>query len=98
MPEAEFASILFTLAVLSPVSRVQLFATLWTSDHQAPLSMRFARKEYWSGLPCHSPGDLPNPGIQPMSHVSTASQADSLSTEPRGKPIMWVYLLTNPEL
>jgi len=43
---------------------------LWTVAHQAPLSMGFSRQEYCSGLPCHPPGDLPDPGIEPMSHVS----------------------------
>ena len=47
------------------LSRVRLFATLWTIAYQAPLSMGFFRQEYWSGLPFPSPGDLPNPGIEP---------------------------------
>ena len=42
-------------------------ATPWTVAHQAPLSMEFSRQEYWSGLPCPSPGDLPDPGIKPGS-------------------------------
>ena len=50
----------------------------WTVAHQAPLSMGFSRQEYWSGLPFPSPGDLPNPGIEPES---SAVQADSLPTE-----------------
>ena len=41
--------------------------TLWTVAHQAPLSMGFSRQEYWSGLPCPSPGDLPNAGFKPTS-------------------------------
>ena len=49
------------------LSRVQLFATLWTVAHQALPSMGFSRQEYWSGLPLPSPGDLPNPGIEPGS-------------------------------
>ena len=55
-------------------SRVQPFATLWTAARQAPLSMGFSRQEYWSGLPFHSPGDLPNPGIETGSPTL---QADS---------------------
>ena len=51
--------------------------------HQAPLSMDFSRQEYWSGLPFTSPGNLPNPGIKPGS---LALQADSLPSEPPGKP------------
>ena len=49
------------------LSRVRLFATPWTVAHQAPPSMGFSRQEYWSGLPFPSPGDLPNPGIEPRS-------------------------------
>ena len=58
------------------------FVTPWTIACQASLSMRFSRQEYWSGLPCPPPGDLPNPGVEPRS---SALQADSLS-EPSGKP------------
>ena len=53
--------------MLSHFSHVQLFATLWTIACQALLSMGFSRQEYWSGLPCLPPGDLPDPGIEPMS-------------------------------
>ena len=49
------------------LSHVQLFAIPWTVAYNAPLSMGFSRKEYWSGLPYPSPGDLPNPGIEPGS-------------------------------
>ena len=55
----------------------------WTVGCQAPLSMGFSRQEYWSGLPFPSPGDLPDPGIKPKS---PALQADSLPSEPPGKP------------
>ena len=51
-------------------SHVRLFATPWTIAHQAPLSMRFPRREYWSGLPFPSPEDPPNPGIKPGSPAS----------------------------
>ena len=51
---------------------MQLFATLWTIAWQAALSMVFSRHEYWSGLPCPSPGDLPDPGIEPTSLMSPA--------------------------
>ena len=57
--------------------------TPWTLPLQAPLSMEFSRQEYWSELPVPSPGDLPNPGIEPGSHKL---QADSLSSEPPGEP------------
>ena len=55
---------------LSCFGRVQLFATQWNVAHQAPLSMGFSRQGYWNRLPCPPPGDLPNLGIEPMSHVS----------------------------
>ena len=54
------------------LSHVQLFATPWTRAYQAPLSMRFSRQEYWSGLPFPSPGDIPHPGMEPESSVSPA--------------------------
>ena len=53
--------------------------------HQAPLFMELSRQEYWSGLPFPPPGDLPNPGTEPMSPVFPALQADSLPVEPLGK-------------
>ena len=65
------------------LSRVQLFATLWTIAHQAPLSMGFSRQEDWSGLAFPSQGHLPDPGIEPRS---PALQADALISEPPGKP------------
>ena len=49
------------------LSRIRLFATLWTIAQQASLSMGFPKQEYWSGLPFSSPGDLPDPGIKPRS-------------------------------
>ena len=52
------------------LSGVQLFATPWTVAYQALLSMGFSRQEYWSGLPLPSPGDLPDPGIEPRSPAS----------------------------
>ena len=73
------------VCMLSYFSCVRLFATLWTVAHQAPLSMGFSRQEYWSGLPCPSSGDLPDPGIEPVSLVSPALQAGSSSTELPGK-------------
>ena len=53
-------------------SHVQFFATVWTIAYQASLSVGFSRLGYWSGLPFPSPGDLPNPGIEPMSPVAPA--------------------------
>ena len=57
-----------------------------TAAHHASLSMGFSRQEYWSGLPRPPPGDLPDPGIKPMSPASPALQGDSLPTESPGKP------------
>ena len=64
------------------LSHVQLFATPWATACQAPLSMKFSKQEYWSGLLYPPAGDLPNPGIQPRS---PALQADSLLSEWPGK-------------
>ena len=55
------------MCVLSCFSHVRLFVTLWTAACKAPLPMGFSMKEYWSGLPFPSPGDLPNPGIKAIS-------------------------------
>ena len=59
------------------------FETPWAITHQAPLSMGFPRQEYWSGLPIPSPGDPPDPRIEPGSPTL---QADALPSEPSGKP------------
>ena len=70
-------------------SHVWLFVTLWTVDHQAPLSKGFSRQEYWSRLPCPPLGDLPHPGSEPRSLLSPALQAGSLPLVPPGKPRYW---------
>ena len=62
----------FYVCALSCFSHVQLFTTLWTVAHQAPLSMGFSRQESWNGLPSPPPGDLPNPGIRPTFLKSPA--------------------------
>ena len=62
------------------VSRVRLFATPWTVARQAPLSMGFSRQEYWSGLPCPPPGDLPDPGIEPASLISPTLAGEFFTT------------------
>ena len=82
---------------MKSLSHVQLFATLWTLAYRDPPSMGFSRQEYWSGLPFLSPGDLPNPGIEPRS---PALQADSLPFVPPGKPTIqdfenYVYMAGN---
>ena len=67
---------------MKSLSRIRLFATPWTVAYQAPPSMGFSRQECWSGLPFPSPGDLPDPGIEPGSPTL---QADALLSEPPGK-------------
>ena len=62
--------------------------TLWTVAHQAPLSMGFSRQKYWSGLPFPFAGDLPNPGIQPMSPASPALAEFSTTEPPQESPIV----------
>ena len=72
------------------LSHVRVFATPWMVAYQAPLSTGFSRQENWSGLPFPSPGDLPNPGIEPGS---PALQTDALPSEPPGKPLLLLLLL-----
>ena len=67
---------------IQSLSRIRLFATLWTVARQAPPSMGFSRQEYWSGLSFPFPGDLPDPGIEPRS---ATLQADTLTSVPPGK-------------
>ena len=69
--------------VISHFSRVRFFETAWTVARQAPLFVGFSRQDYWSGLPCPPLGDLPDPGVEPRF---PALQADSLPSEPPGKP------------
>ena len=83
------------MCVCSLLSRARLFATPWTAVHQAPLSMRFSRQGYWSGLPFPSPGDLPNPGIELWS---PALQADALPPEPPGKQLVVLIKQINRKL
>ena len=73
--------------ILSHFSCVSLFVTLWTVACQALLSVGFSRQKYWSGFPFPAPWNLPDPGTEPVSLESLALQADSLLTEPPGKPI-----------
>ena len=75
-----------TCCVLSHFSRVQLFADLRTMACWAPLSMGFSRQDYWSGLPCPSPGDLPNPGTENASPATLASTGGFFTAEPPGSP------------
>ena len=75
---------LLLLLLLSHFSRVWVCATLWTVAHQVPLSIGFPRKEYWSGLPFPSPGDLPNSGIK-LECPALAGRF--FTTEPPRKPL-----------
>ena len=82
------------LVVCQSLSRVWQLAALWTVARQAPLSMGFSRQGYWSGLPFPPPEDLPNPGSEPASPVSPASQVDSLPSEPKNMP--FIQLIVKP--
>ena len=73
------------------LSHIQLFSTLWTVAHQAPLSMEFSRQEYWSGLPFPTPGYLPDWGIKPISLMSPALTGRFFTTVPPGKPSIRSY-------
>ena len=73
--------------MLSCFSCVQLFATVWTEARQFPVSMGFSSQEYWSGLPCSAPEDLPAPGIKPASPIALGIAGRFFITEPPGKPL-----------
>ena len=75
------------LVLLLSCSVVPNSVTLWTVAFQAHLSMGFPRQEYWSGVPFPTAGDLPNPGIKPVSLMSLALAGDSLPPMPSGKPL-----------
>ena len=72
--------------MLTSFSSVQLFETIWTVACWAALSMGISRQEYQSGLPCLSPGDLPDPGIKPASLISPELAGEFLLLVPPGKP------------
>ena len=73
-------------------SHVWLFVTPWTVAHQSSLCMEFSRQEHWNGLPFPSTGDLPGPEIKPRS---LALRADSILTEPPGKPLIRLMAASN---
>ena len=75
-------------------------ATLWAVALQAPLSMGFPRQEYWSGLPFPLPGDLLDPGIEPMSPASPALAGEFFTTETPEKPktLTALFFITYPRL
>ena len=87
--------------VLSCFSHIQLFKILWSVARQAPLSMGFSRQEYWSGLPCPPPGDLPDPGMEPTSPAAPALAGGFFTTSATWKAHIYTLLcikqITNKE-
>ena len=81
--------ILFCARMLSRFNHVQLFVTPWTVAFHVPLSMGFSRQEYCSGLPCPPPGDLPDPGIKPLSLVSPALAGGVFTTCATWEVLFW---------
>ena len=79
------------------LSHGRLFATSWTVAYQAPLSMEFSRQKYWSGLLFPSPGYLPDPGIEPMHHMSPALTGMFFTTSPPERSYIGVHWLYNPQ-
>ena len=79
--------------LVQSLSRVRLLATPWTVAHQAPPSVEFSRQEYWSGLPCPPPGELPKLGIEPVPLCLLRCQAGSLPLAPPGKPSLVLSIL-----
>ena len=79
--------------MISHFSHVQVFVTLWTVAHQAPLSMGFSRQEYWSGLPCPLPGDLPNAEIEPTA-LTCHALADKFLTISTNWEAHIIYCIT----
>ena len=72
--------------------------TTWTVAHQASLSMEFSRQEYWSVLPFPSLGDIPSPGMEPVSLASPAMAGRFFTTAPPGKPHKWRYYVNNKHI
>ena len=89
-----FYSVCVCVRVHSVMSN-RLFVTPCTVAHVGPLSMEFPKQKYWSGLPFPSPGDLPDPGIKP---VSPALAGGFLTIEPPGKPYCITYGCIKPIL
>ena len=83
---------------LSRLSYVRLFLTLWIVACQAPPSMGFSREEYWSGLPCPPPGNLPDSGIEPLSLMSPALAGRFFTTSATWEALELSYDLAIPLL
>ena len=77
------------MGVLRLISHVQLFVTQWNAARQAPLSVEFSRQEYWSGSSCPPPGDLPDPGMEPVSLISPALAGRFLTTNATGEDCVY---------
>ena len=84
MPQRRQGVLVTHVCVRSALS--QLFATLWTVARQAPLPMEYFRQEYWSEFLFSTPGDLPDPGIEPVPLISPALAVRFFTTVPPGKP------------
>ena len=81
--------------VLSRFSHVRLVVTPWAVALHAPLSMGFSRQGYWNGLPCPPPGDLPDPGIDPVSLRSPALAGGFFTTSATWEVPSQVYYIAN---
>ena len=84
----------FVVVVVQLLSCVPLFCDPIDCSHQVPLSMAFSRQEYWSELPFPSPGDFPNPGIEPMSFASLALAGGFFTTAPKSKQEMVIVVMS----
>ena len=80
------------------LSHVQLFGIPRIVANKTPLSMEFAKQEYWSGLPFPTPEDLPNPGIEPVSLEPPALAGGFFTIVPSGKPLRWYILINKCEV
>ena len=84
--------------LLSSYCHVQLCATLWSVARQAPLSVEFSRQEYWSGLPFPTPGNLPNPRIEPVSALAGRFFITAHLESPRNSSVGICYLFRSTKL
>ena len=87
--------VLWPIIIFAKISRSvmsnSLFSKLWTVAHQTPLSKGLSRQEYWGGVPCPPPEDLPNPGIKPTSPASPALAGRFFTTSTTWKPIIILF-------